>query len=143
MRAIHPPDGHVPVNCLPVDESANEEGLLLSELLAIHWSDVDFENLEFRVTRSIWHQIVGRCKTESSAKPVPMDDYVAEDLFRWQRQTLYPMADDYVFASRTMRACDSTGRAISSIAAYGRSHLKPAFTRTSAGALSGTPLPHC
>jgi hypothetical protein len=26
-----------------------------------------------------WHQVVGNCKTETSAKPVPMDSYKAED----------------------------------------------------------------
>jgi integrase len=30
-------------------------GLRVSELLALRWRDVDFENLELRVTRSIWH----------------------------------------------------------------------------------------
>jgi len=78
-------------------------GLRVSELLALRWSDVDFENLELRVTRSIWHQVVGNCKTEASAKPVPMDSYMAEDLLRWRRQSTYTSDDDYVFASETMR----------------------------------------
>ena len=77
-------------------------GLRVSELLALRWSDVDFENLELNVTRAIWHQAVGDCKTEASAKPVPMDDYMAEDLMRWRRQSPYPMDDDWVFASPTM-----------------------------------------
>jgi integrase len=64
---------------------------------------VDFENLELNVTRSIWHQVVGDCKTEASAKPVPLDTYMAEDLLRWRRQSAYPMADDYIFASEIMR----------------------------------------
>ena len=37
------------------------------------------------MTRSIWHQVLGNCKTEASAKPVPMDSYKAEDLLRWRR----------------------------------------------------------
>jgi integrase len=78
-------------------------GLRASELLALRWRDVDFENLELRVTRSIWHQVVGDCKTEASAKPVPMDEYMAEDLQRWRRQSPYPMADDWVFASPSMK----------------------------------------
>ena len=78
-------------------------GLRVSELLALRWRDVDFENLELRVTRSIWHQVVGDCKTEASAKPVPMDEYMAEDLKRWRRQSPYPMPDDWVFASPSMR----------------------------------------
>ncbi len=78
-------------------------GLRVSELLALRWSDVDFENLELNVTRSIWHQVVGNCKTEASAKPVPMDSYMAEDLLRWRRQSEYASDDDYVFASETMK----------------------------------------
>jgi integrase len=78
-------------------------GLRVSELLALRWSDVDFENLELNVTRSIWHQVVGNCKTEASARPVPMDSYMAEDLLRWRRQSPYPMDSDYVFASPTMK----------------------------------------
>ena len=78
-------------------------GLRVSELLALRWGDVDFENLELHVTRSIWHQVVGNCKTEASAKPVPMDGYMAEDLLRWRRQSTYTSDDHYVFASETMR----------------------------------------
>ena len=78
-------------------------GLRVSELLALRWSDVDFENLELNVTRSIWHQVVGNCKTEASAKPVPMDGYMAEDLLRWRRQSDYASDDDFVFASETMK----------------------------------------
>ena len=63
-------------------------GLRVSELLARRWCDVDFENLELRVTRSIWHQVLGNCKTEASAKPVPMDSYMAEDLLRWRRRVI-------------------------------------------------------
>jgi len=77
-------------------------GLRVSELLALRWEDVDFENLELRVTRSIWHRAVGECKTEASAKPVPLDSYMAEDLFRWRRISPYPMNSDWVFASPTM-----------------------------------------
>lgn len=78
-------------------------GLRVSELLALRWRDVDFDNLELSVTRSIWHQVVGDCKTEASAKPVPLDSYMADDLLRWRRQSAYPLIDDYVFASETMR----------------------------------------
>ena len=55
------------------------------------------------MTRSIWHQIVGDCKTEASAKPVPLDSYMADDLRRWQRQSAYATNDDYIFASETMK----------------------------------------
>ncbi len=78
-------------------------GLRVSELLALRWRDVDFENLELNVTRFIWHQVIGDCKTEASAKPVPLDSYMAEDLLRWRRQSDYAGLDDYVFASETMQ----------------------------------------
>jgi integrase len=78
-------------------------GLRVSKLLALRWCDVDFENLELPVTRSIWHQFPGNCKTEASAKPVPMDSHMAEDLHRWRRQSDYASDDDYVFASETMK----------------------------------------
>ena len=75
-------------------------GLRVSELLALRWLDVDFDNLELNVTRSIWHQVVGDCKTEASAKPVPLDSYMAEDLLRWRRQSPYPDGRGlWVFAS--------------------------------------------
>jgi integrase len=88
-------------------------GLRVSELLALRWSDVDFENLELLVTRSLWHQVVGNCKTEASAKPVPMDSYMAEDLLSWRRQSIYSSNDDYVFASEKMRESSPIGRTTS------------------------------
>ena len=53
--------------------------------------------------RSIWPQVLGNCKTEASAKPVPIDSYMAEDLLRWRRQSIYASDDHYVFASETMK----------------------------------------
>ncbi len=78
-------------------------GLRVGELLALRWKDVDFESLELNVTRSIWHQVVGDCKTEASARPVPLDSYMAEDLLSWKLQSSYPLAEDYVFASEAMK----------------------------------------
>jgi integrase len=78
-------------------------GLRVSELLALRWRDVGFDSLELNVTRSIWHQIVGDCKAEASAKPVPLDSYMADDLRRWRRQSAYSTDDDYIFASETMK----------------------------------------
>jgi integrase len=78
-------------------------GLRVSELLALRWEDVNFKTLDLSVTRSIWHQVVGNCKTEASAKPVPLDSYMAEDLLEWRRTSPYPMPHDWVFASPTMK----------------------------------------
>jgi integrase len=61
-------------------------GLRVIELLALGWGNVNLENLERRVTRSNWHQVLGNCKTEASAKPVSMDSHMAKGLLRWRRQ---------------------------------------------------------
>ncbi len=74
-------------------------GLRVSELLALKWSDVDFENLVIHVTRSIALQHVGPCKTEASQKPVPLDPELAEVLLMWRRRSPYPGDDDWLFAS--------------------------------------------
>ena len=74
-------------------------GLRIGELLALQWRDIDFENLEISVTRSISLQHIGECKTETSRKPVPMDAEIAESLWRWRHNSVYPKPEDWVFAS--------------------------------------------
>jgi len=77
-------------------------GLRRSELIGLKWSDVDFEKLQINVTRSVVHQVVGKCKTEASQRPVPLDPAVAEDLWLWKQTTPYNKPEDWVFASETM-----------------------------------------
>ena len=74
-------------------------GLRRSELIGLKWLDVNFERLELSVTRSVYRQRVGRCKTEISQKPVPIDPWVAEELLTWKRACAYNQAEDWVFAS--------------------------------------------
>jgi integrase len=74
-------------------------GLRIGELLALQWRDIDFENFEISVTRSISLQHVGNCKTETSRKPVPMDAELAEALWHWRGQSGYPKLENWVFAS--------------------------------------------
>src|SRR6202453_1873136 len=78
-------------------------GLRVNELLALGWGDVNLENLERPVTRSIWHQVLGNCKAEAPAKPVPRDTHMAEALLRGRPQSIYVSNDEYVFASETMK----------------------------------------
>jgi integrase len=40
-----------------------------SELLALKWSDVDFDELQINVRRSIYLNVISNCKTEASRKP--------------------------------------------------------------------------
>jgi integrase len=74
-------------------------GLRRSELLALKWGDVEFENLQIIVQRSIYRNVVGNCKTEASKKPVPMDPILAAELWTWKRHSSYSQPYDWVFAS--------------------------------------------
>ena len=74
-------------------------GLRRSELFALKWKDVDFENKQLHVTRSIVDRIVGACKTESSQKPVPAHDDLIEALRQWHERTPYRTLESWIFAS--------------------------------------------
>jgi integrase len=74
-------------------------GLRRGELMALKWQDGNFEELELSVTRSIYRQIVGPCKTEASKKPVPLDPWIAEELLTWRRTSPYNQPEDWIFAS--------------------------------------------
>ncbi len=74
-------------------------GLRKSELFALQWQDIDFNNKQIRVNRSIVYQVVGVCKTEASKKPVPLHSLLAEVLQDWNRQTSYRVPSDWVFSS--------------------------------------------
>ena len=74
-------------------------GLRRSELFALKWGDINFKNQTMNVSRSIYGQVSGNCKTEASRKPVPLAPRVAADLLSWKKESPYPMPDDWVFAS--------------------------------------------
>lgn len=75
-------------------------GLRRSELFALKWKDIDFQNRQIYVTRSIVQNVIGICKTESSQKPVPAHNDLLEGLREWHRQTPYQSSESWVFASR-------------------------------------------
>jgi integrase len=74
-------------------------GLRRSELLALKWGDIEFDHLQIKVQRSIYRNVVGNCKTESSKKPVPMDPILAAELWSWKQHSSYSRPCDWVFAS--------------------------------------------
>ena len=85
-------------------------GLRRGELAGLKWEDVDFLNLQINVNRSVVDQHVGKCKTEVSQKPVPIDEYIAADLLEWYRQTPYHAPTDWVFATDSNRAGAKRGK---------------------------------
>lgn len=71
-------------------------GLRVSEILALKWSDIDFEHLTMRVSRKIVNRRVSRVKTEYSEDDLPLDPDFATHLLDWKRQC--PASpEDWVF----------------------------------------------
>ena len=99
-------------------------GLRRGELCGIKWKDIDFENLLIDVRRSVVGQVVGRCKTEASEKPVPLDEYMASDL-EWFRYTQYRDPEDWVFASNSNRAGRKRGKQPLWLSTVMRYHIQP------------------
>jgi len=100
-------------------------GLRRGELSGIQWGDIDFANLLIDVRRSVVDQVVGRCKTEASQKPVPIDEYTAQDLLAWYRVTPYREPGDWVFASNSRRAGKNRGKQPLWLQTVMRYHIEP------------------
>ena len=100
-------------------------GLRRGELAGIQWGDIDFANLLIDVRRSVVDQVVGRCKTEASQKPVPIDEYTAQDLLAWYRVTPYREPAHWVFASNSSRAGKNRGKQPLWLQTVMRYHIEP------------------
>lgn len=74
-------------------------GMRRGELFGLRWEDLNFERRTIHVVRSLVDQIEGKPKTETSRKPLPMSDDLAEALTMWRKQTSYASSSDWVFAS--------------------------------------------
>ena len=85
-------------------------GIRRGELFGIKWEDVDFTRQQVLIRRSIVNQIAGKVKTETSAKPMPLDDYMTADLLAWYAMTPYKDPDHYVFATDSNRAGEKRGK---------------------------------
>jgi integrase len=104
-------------------------GLRRGELAGLKWQDIDFESLLIDVNRSVVSQIVGRCKTEASQKPVPMDEHTAQHLLSWFQATPYRNPDDWVFASNSSRAGKKRGKQPLWLQTIMRYHIQPVVKR--------------
>lgn len=73
-------------------------GLRASEVMGLKWGDVDWENLQVFVRRSVVAGREAATKTEASQKPVPLDPDLATALLQWRGQAHYVTDLDFIFA---------------------------------------------
>jgi len=78
-------------------------GLRISEILALRWSDVDWENSSIRVTRAYVYGKFGPPKSRASKRPVPLHPLLAALLEAWRKETLYPGEEDFIFPSLRLK----------------------------------------
>ena len=104
-------------------------GIRRGELAGLKWKDIDFANLLVNVVRSVVDQRTGKCKTEASAKPVPIDEYTADDLIAWYRLTRYRDPEDWVFASDDPRLKEKRGKQPLRLSKIMQYHIQPLVKR--------------
>lgn len=100
-------------------------GIRRGELAGLKWEDIDLKNLLVNVVRSVVDQHTGKCKTEASVKPVPIDSYTARDLLAWYRQTAYRKPGDWVFATDSARAGERCGKQPLWLSKVMQYHIQP------------------
>ena len=74
-------------------------GLRISETLGLKWEDIDFRKGQANVLRSVVDGSIGRCKTEVSQQPVPLDALTLDEIQSWRAITMYASDADWLFAS--------------------------------------------
>lgn len=74
-------------------------GVRCSELCALKWLDVDWEELTISIRRGIVAGHIDETKTKYSEAPVPMNAALAEVLLTWKRTTEFSKETDWVWAS--------------------------------------------
>jgi integrase len=104
-------------------------GIRRGELAGLKWKDIDFGHLLVDVVRSVVDQQTGKCKTEASAKPVPIDEFTAADLLAWYSLTSYRETEDWVFASDDPRLGDKRGKQPLWLAKIMQYHIQPIAKR--------------
>jgi integrase len=74
-------------------------GLRRSEMIALTWSDLNIRAMEINVLRSCVRNRIGKTKTESSRRPVPLHPLVLNALLEWRAQSPYATDLDFLFPS--------------------------------------------
>jgi len=74
-------------------------GLRRSEMIALTWSDLNTRTMEVNVLRSCVRNRIGKTKTESSCRPVPLHPLVLNALLEWRAKSPYSTDLDFLFPS--------------------------------------------
>jgi integrase len=79
-------------------------GLRISEALGLKWGDLDYERQMIHLRR-VWvgNDLIEQMKTDGSAAPVPLGELLADELRSWQKETMYPKPEDWIFPSIKMK----------------------------------------
>jgi integrase len=96
--------------------------LRCSEVLALRWADIIWEERKIRIAKS-WKRtgVDGNTKTEASDRNAPMGRVLMHYLLKWRNQTPYGRPTDFVFPSLQKR-----GRVPICASVFCRVHLRPA-----------------
>jgi integrase len=74
-------------------------GLRRSEMMALTWSDLNIRAMEVNVLRSCVRNRIGKTKTESSCRPVPLHPLVLNALLEWGAKSPNSTDLDFLFPS--------------------------------------------
>ena len=74
-------------------------GLRRSEMIALTWSDLNMRTMEVNVLRSCVRNRIGKTKTDSSCRPVPLHPLVLNALLEWRAKSPYSTDLDFLFPS--------------------------------------------
>jgi integrase len=113
-------------------------GLRRSELLALRWEDVDFEQSSIRVYEGFSANKLGKTKSRKS-RVVPMVDEIAEALRELKGRSVYTGKKDLVFVSRDGTHLDGSAlrrRYLATVEAAGLRCLRFHDLRHTFGSLS-------
>jgi integrase len=95
--------------------------LRASEMLALRWSDLLWEDERIRISKRWAMGEDGETKPEASDGYVPLHSTLSQHLRAWQRQTPYAKTGDFVFPS-----LKAAGRVALSASIFVADHLRPA-----------------
>ena len=95
--------------------------LRASEILALRWSDIRWNEERIRVSKRWAKGGDGNTKTDASDGYVPMHSVLAHNLHEWHAQTPYAKDTDFVFPSSKME-----GKVPLSASIFVCDHLRPA-----------------